>query len=116
MVRSKVEKFGDDYFYQLGLNLKFCEGIKRFRKTSKMDEFGEGINKIVYDWSKTKCSQEGYEQLVEALEELTKEDGDVMREYFKIWPGIDNRNRYRIEPFFFILWILCAYPSCLKTN
>ena len=90
VVRSKVEKFGDDYFYQLGLNLKFCEGIERFRRTSEPEKFGVGIKKIIFDWSRTKCSQDGYVELVEALETLTKENNNVMREFFNIWPGIES--------------------------
>ena len=93
VVRLKVEKFGDDYFYQLGLNLKFCEGIERFRQTSEPERFGVGIKKIIFDWSRTKCSQDGYVELVEALETLTKENNDVMREFFNIWPGIESSEK-----------------------
>merc|ERR1712228_809643 len=31
-VRIKIEQFGDDYFYTLGLNNKFCDGIRKFNE------------------------------------------------------------------------------------
>lgn len=88
-MRDKVEQFGDDYFYQLGLNLKFCEGIYRFQKLEMAAKFGMGIKSIIYNWSDQKCSQAGYSELVSNLEELdgTENGGDLMREYFEIWAG-----------------------------
>ncbi|CAG5079389.1 Oidioi.mRNA.OKI2018_I69.PAR.g9242.t1.cds [Oikopleura dioica] len=32
-VRTKINQFGDDYFYTLGLNLKFCRGVNEFLDT-----------------------------------------------------------------------------------
>ena len=30
VVKAKIDQFGDDYFYTLGLNLKFCRGVEEF--------------------------------------------------------------------------------------
>ena len=32
-MRTKINQFGDDYFYTLGLNLKFCRGVNEFLDT-----------------------------------------------------------------------------------
>ena len=32
-VKAKINQFGDDYFYTLGLNLKFCRGVDEFLET-----------------------------------------------------------------------------------
>ena len=35
-LQQKLEEFGNDYFYSLGLNKKFCHGIEGFMKNNSM--------------------------------------------------------------------------------
>ena len=35
-LQQKLEEFGNDYFYSLGLNTKFCNGIEGFMKNNSM--------------------------------------------------------------------------------
>ena len=35
---EKAQEFGNSYFYELGLNLKFCAGIKRFQEYADSSE------------------------------------------------------------------------------
>jgi hypothetical protein len=50
-VKEKIEQFGDDYFYTLGLNLKFCDGIEKFKtKPQTVNQIKPVILKIFDKW------------------------------------------------------------------
>ena len=59
-LQRKLEEFGNDYFYTLGLNLKFCSGIRNFMKNETLkSQYSKPISKIFQHWQKQNCSKSG---------------------------------------------------------
>ena len=59
-LQRKLEEFGNDYFYTLGLNLKFCSGIRNFMKNDTLkSQYSKPISKIFQHWQKQNCSKSG---------------------------------------------------------
>ena len=84
-VRSKIEQFGDDYFYTLGLNNKFCDGIRKFNANQTwVSRYDPEILGLINSWLRVNCSQSGYEKLAAELEK--REDNQpLMDEYNIVW-------------------------------
>merc|ERR1712131_512281 len=50
-VREKKYEFGDEFFYKLGLNRKFCDGIARWSKNETASgETRELIKDLILEW------------------------------------------------------------------
>ena len=84
-MRIKIEQFGDDYFYTLGLNNKFCDGIRKFNENkTNVALYSKEILDLVNKWRAVNCSQEGYGVLALDLEEREK-NATMMKEYNTVW-------------------------------
>ena len=84
-VRSKIEQFGDDYFYTLGLNNKFCDGIRKFNANqTRVSRYDPEILGLINSWLRVNCSQSGYENLAEELEKR-ENNKPLMDEYNIVW-------------------------------
>ena len=66
---NSVAKFGNNYFYDLNLNQKFCEGIERAKELGHLEVFySEPILKVFYYWHSKNCSQSAYNKLLTMIE------------------------------------------------
>ena len=63
-IMNSVANFGDSYFYELNLNLKFCEGIGRAKELGNLEAlYSAPVIKVFYYWHGENCSQMAYEKL-----------------------------------------------------
>ena len=66
----KIEQFGDDYFYTLGLNNKFCNGISNFNQNDTLREnVTVDVLGMINQWRDKACSRDAYQLLNKALEQ-----------------------------------------------
>ena len=60
-MKEKINEFGDDYFYTLGLNLKFCSGIEKFLNDQdgnySAGKYSDYVIDLISDWKADKRSQ-----------------------------------------------------------
>ena len=94
MVKQTLNKFGDEFFYTVGLNLKFCHGIRQYRQDLSLPEITSNDSSLIIfnlfdNWESTNCSAEGYEELVRGLEKLGIDENDSIGKIFVIlWSKI----------------------------
>ena len=57
-IRLKIMQFGDDNFYNIGLNRKFCFGISQYMRDKKLSEGTDPfVLRLLRDWKRSDCSQ-----------------------------------------------------------
>ena len=92
-VLRSVREFGDNYFYDLNLNLKLCRGIKRAQKEKT---FQNGYTKtalaLFYYWASEDCSKAAYTRIERNI--TTTMHGGLQLEFQKLFPGKINPNAY----------------------
>ena len=94
-MRTKIEQFGDDYFYTLGLNNKFCDGITRFYSNkTHVALYNPEILGLITTWHEGNCSQAGYDRLAAELDKREK-NRTMMAEYNDVWERMYFQKRFK---------------------
>ena len=58
VIRQKIMQFGDDNFYNIGLNRKFCNGLTHFMQDKTLsDGTSPFILGLLSDWMQNDCNQ-----------------------------------------------------------
>ena len=59
-IKKQISQFGDEYFYTLGLNAKFCGGIRRFLSNDSVTENTDNfIVDLLQYWYDNDCDEVG---------------------------------------------------------
>ena len=62
---KKTHEFGNSYFYELGLNKKFCASIPRFKQQNDISQkFDPQLVELFTEWHQYGCTEEAYEVTV----------------------------------------------------
>ena len=98
---ESVANFGENYFYELNLNQKFCEGIGRAKELGDLEaSYSTPIIKLFYYWHGENCSQTAYDKLFSVI--TSKEEsfllefqklffGKIIENWKRIWNSVGSR-------------------------
>ena len=73
-------KFGDIYFYDLGLNRKMCSAIQHVRNAGARKS---PVWKLFYFWAESNCSAEAYEKIVYVMNKRP----EYIQEFTQVFQG-----------------------------